>query len=114
MTKGKQGKAKEGGPTFEEAIDRLQGIVDRLEKGDVPLEEALRLFEEGVGLSRLCTARLEEAQQRLELLGKGSDGRPEAKPFALEGKGGVDDVDNEDDVDDLDDDEDMKGTPSLF
>src|SRR5439155_1094411 len=49
-------------PGFEEALARLETIVKSLENGDLPLEESLRLFEEGVSLTRLCAAKLEEAQ----------------------------------------------------
>ena len=46
---------------FEEALSQLEGLVARLEAGDLPLEEALRAFEEGVRLTRLCAERLEDA-----------------------------------------------------
>jgi len=62
-------------PGFEEALARLETIVKSLENGDLPLEESLRLFEEGVSLTRLCAAKLEEAQRRIEAPegGEGSD-----------------------------------------
>jgi exodeoxyribonuclease VII small subunit len=77
-------------PTFEAALRRLEEIVQRLEKGDLPLEESLALYEEGVGLSRLCHGKLEEAEGRIELLVKDArgdvatdkSGRPRTQPFA--------------------------------
>jgi exodeoxyribonuclease VII small subunit len=69
--------------TFEAAIKRLHEIVQTLERGDLPLEESLRLFEEGVKLSRLSQERLDAAQKRVdELLGVDSTGRAKTAPFA--------------------------------
>ena len=63
-------------PSFEDAVKRLSEIVQRLERGDLPLEESLRLFEEGVGLSRQSQAQLDGAQKRVEeLLGVDRDGK---------------------------------------
>jgi len=68
--------------TFEQAVKRLSTIVQALEKGDLPLEESLRLFEEGVTLSRTSQARLDAAQRRVEeLLGFDRDGRAKTAPF---------------------------------
>jgi exodeoxyribonuclease VII small subunit len=53
---------------FEAALTELDGIVKKLEEGDVPLEQSLQLFERGVQLSRFCHARLEEAERRIEIL----------------------------------------------
>jgi exodeoxyribonuclease VII small subunit len=53
---------------FEAAIDRLEAIVGRLERGELALEEALALFEEGVGLSRRLAEHLERAEQRVAIL----------------------------------------------
>lgn len=55
-------------PTFEEALKQLEAAVGRLEEGNLPLAEALRLFEEGLKASNLCRARLEEARQQVEVL----------------------------------------------
>lgn len=68
-------------PTFEEALGQLEALVSRLEGGDLPLEEALRLFEQGVGLTRLCTSRLEDAERRVHLLVRGPDGAEREVPF---------------------------------
>jgi len=63
-------------PSFEEALASLEGIVERLEKGELALEESLKLYEEGVRLSRLCHGKLEEAEGRIELLVKDARGEP--------------------------------------
>ena len=68
---------------FEEGLKRLEEIVGSLEKGDQPLEEALRLFEEGVRLSRYCSAKLNEAERKVEILLKNADGELAEKPFEL-------------------------------
>jgi exodeoxyribonuclease VII small subunit len=70
--------------------------VQRLEKGELSLEESLKLYEEGVRLARLCHAKLEEAEGRIELLMKDSrgeavsdpQGRPRTTPFKKEGGDG--------------------------
>jgi exodeoxyribonuclease VII small subunit len=54
--------------SFEGALERLEGIVDRLESGELPLEAALAAFEEGVALSRRCAGELDAAEQRIEVL----------------------------------------------
>ncbi|MBX3192464.1 MAG: exodeoxyribonuclease VII small subunit [Labilithrix sp.] len=72
--------------TFEEGIKRLSEIVQALERGDLPLEESLRLFEEGVSLSRASQERLDSAQKRVEeLLGFERDGKPRTTPFEVRG-----------------------------
>jgi len=54
--------------TFEQALTALEQIVERLESEALSLEEALALFEEGIGLARFCAGRLDEAERRIELL----------------------------------------------
>ncbi|MGB4780418.1 exodeoxyribonuclease VII small subunit [Candidatus Methylomirabilis sp.] len=69
---------------FEEALKQLEAIVSRLEIGDLPLEEALSIFEEGVRLTKLCSTRLSEAEQRVNILtrnAESSTGRLEERPF---------------------------------
>jgi len=61
-------KANEGKPGFEESLSDLERIVRQLESGDLPLERALELFEEGVVLARRCQSQLEEAERKVELL----------------------------------------------
>jgi exodeoxyribonuclease VII small subunit len=63
-------------PSFEQALAQLEQIVQRLERGDLPLEESLKLYEEGVRLSRLCQGKLEQAEGRIEVLLKDSRGEP--------------------------------------
>jgi exodeoxyribonuclease VII small subunit len=71
------------GPSFEVSIKRLNEIVTALERGDLPLEESLKLFEEGVKLSRLSQARLDAAEKRVEqLLSVDEQGRARTAPFA--------------------------------
>ena len=73
------------GPSFEDAIKRLTEIVHTLERGDLPLEESLRLFEEGVKLSRLSQDRLDKAEKRVEqLLAVDEQGRARTAAFATE------------------------------
>jgi len=66
---------------FEEALKELEEIVNRLEEGEIPLDEALQLFEQGVKLSRLCHTKLDEAQKRVEVLLKDEAGKMTARPF---------------------------------
>jgi exodeoxyribonuclease VII small subunit len=72
-----------GEPTFEEALSQLEALVARLEAGDLPLEEALRAFEEGVRLTRLCAERLEDAERRVHLLTRTAEGTEQEVPFGL-------------------------------
>ena len=57
-------------PSFEEALERLEGIVNQLEEGDLELESALVTFEEGVALTRRCAGQLDDAERRIEQLVK--------------------------------------------
>ena len=73
-------------PTFEEAMARLEAIVAQLEKGDLPLEQALTLFEEGTGLMKQCSKTLDAAEQKVVKLLRGPDGAPVEAPMEdLEG-----------------------------
>jgi exodeoxyribonuclease VII small subunit len=58
---------------FEAALDRLEGLVERLEGGELPLEDALLAFEEGVALTRRCAGQLERAERRIETLTREGD-----------------------------------------
>jgi len=60
--------------TFEQSLNDLERIVKQLEEGDLPLEESLKLFEEGVKLSRDCRERLSNAERRIEVLMKDANG----------------------------------------
>ncbi len=66
---------------FEEALDKLEEIVKRMEAGEMTLEESLKAFEEGIRLSRLCAKKLDEADRRVEILLR-QDGEIVSKPFA--------------------------------
>ena len=65
---------------FEECLQRLEKIVQELEKGDVPLEKSLTLFEEGMHLSSACRKELEQAEGKVEILLK-KNGKLQAEPF---------------------------------
>ncbi len=67
--------------SFEEALKRLEEIVRQLEKGEAPLGDSLKLFEEGTAMIRLCEKKLDEAEQQVVKLRKGADGTPEELPF---------------------------------
>ena len=69
---------------FEDCLARLEQIVGKLEAGNLPLEESLTIFEEGVGLARSCSRYLEEAEKRIEVLAKDESGALGARPFAWE------------------------------
>ena len=66
---------------FEAALARLEEIVRSLESGELALEQSLKLFEEGVKLARVCNARLEDAERKVEVLLKDKNGRITAKAF---------------------------------
>ena len=66
---------------FEAAVAELESIVKKLEEGDLPLEQSLKLYERGVELSRYCHARLEDAERRIELLNE--RGELKAAPASL-------------------------------
>jgi len=72
---------KSSSPDFEKALTELEGLVERLERGDLPLDEALVTFERGVELTRHCQASLKAAQQKVEILLKRSDAT-EIEPFS--------------------------------
>ncbi len=67
-------RQKQATPDFETALAELEAIVQRLEQGELPLEESLRQFERGVVLTRSCQKALRQAEQKIQLLAKGSDG----------------------------------------
>jgi exodeoxyribonuclease VII small subunit len=67
--------------SFETSLRELERIVEQLEAGDLPLEQSLELFEQGVRLSRDCQRRLDEAEQKVEVLLRGDDGTIRSAPF---------------------------------
>jgi len=72
-------------PNFEQCLQRLEAIVQELEKGDVPLDKALALFEEGIQLSGSCRKELEDAEGKIEILLK-QNGKLQPEPFEVEVK----------------------------
>lgn len=68
-------------PNFEKALQQLEEIVHELESGDLPLEKALKKFEDGVRLSKLCADKLDETEKRVILLMQDSAGNPTEVPF---------------------------------
>lgn len=66
---------------FEEALKKLEKIVGDLESGNLPLDESLEKYEEGIRLSRMCAKKLEVARKKVEILLKSEDGSVELKPF---------------------------------
>jgi exodeoxyribonuclease VII small subunit len=73
---------------FETQLAALEKVVRDLERGDLPLEESLKLFEEGVRLSRECQERLNQAERRIEVLLRDGEGRPVLSAFDEEGASG--------------------------
>lgn len=73
---------------FEDAMKELEDIVKRLESGDLSLEESLKIFEEGIALSRYCFKKLEEAEKRVSILIKNEEGI-KREPFESEEIEGV-------------------------
>jgi exodeoxyribonuclease VII small subunit len=71
---------------FERSLSRLEEVVKRLESPQLSLDEAMKLFEEGVALSRECQKQLEEAEGRVEILLKKADGKLTAEKFEPEGE----------------------------
>jgi exodeoxyribonuclease VII small subunit len=69
---------------FEDALLRLEQIVDRLEAGNLPLDESLTVFEEGVGLARRCARYLDDAEKRIELLTRDANGMLKTEPLVLD------------------------------
>lgn len=61
--------------SFEDSLNRLEKIVESLEQGQVPLDEALNLYEEGIQLSKVCAEKLKAAEMRIKKLAKGADGQ---------------------------------------
>src|SRR5687768_16686108 len=75
---------KEKKKSFEASLQELEKIVRRLEDGDLPLEESLKLFENGVRLSRECQERLNQAERRIEILLQDEEGNPVLQTIGTE------------------------------
>ena len=72
---------------FEDSLARLEQIVGQLETGNLPLEESLKVFEEGIAMARHCARYLEEAEKRIEILTKDDQGALGTTPFTWEPEG---------------------------
>jgi exodeoxyribonuclease VII small subunit len=70
---------------FEKSLARLEDVVKRLEQPNLPLTEAMKLFEEGLQLAQQCQKQLQEAEGRVEILLKSADGKLAAEPFRPKG-----------------------------
>jgi len=70
--------------TFEQSMKKLEQIVQELESGDLPLEEAMQKFEEGIKLSKLCSEKLDETEKKITLLLQDQKGNVFEKPFFSE------------------------------
>jgi len=68
---------------FEEAMERLENIVESLESGDLSLEESLKIFEEGMKLVNFCSKKLEEAEEKVTMLIKDQNGKYSHQPFEV-------------------------------
>jgi len=66
---------------FESAMDRLETIVEKMESGKLPLEELIVRYEEGMKLVKICQERLATAEQKIEIIGRDSAGKPVVKDF---------------------------------
>lgn len=69
---------------FEDAMARLETIVSELEKGDLPLDESLKIFEEGIRLSKTCLKMLDEAERKVEILVQDKEGKKRLRAFSLD------------------------------
>lgn len=69
------------GVTFESMMQRLQDLVDRLEAGNLTLEDSIRAYEEGMSLVRKCTAVLSQAEERIQKLTRDAAGKPVTEPL---------------------------------
>lgn len=67
--------------SFETALQELEGIVEKLERGDAPLEESITIYQRGAALKAHCEAKLKDAQLKVEKIVIGSDGQASTQPF---------------------------------
>jgi exodeoxyribonuclease VII small subunit len=79
--KGAEPVLSRDGLTFEQAIQRLEGIVADMEGAELPLEDVIKKYEEGTRLVRFCSQKLEEAEKKIEILAKKTDGTVVLEPF---------------------------------
>lgn len=71
-------------PSFEESLKRLETVVDQLERGELTLEESLKLFEEGVNITAACKRELDAAEGKVQMLVKQRDGSLKPEDFEAE------------------------------
>ncbi|MBT3311633.1 MAG: exodeoxyribonuclease VII small subunit [Desulfobacterales bacterium] len=70
--------------TFEQSLKQLEEIIEDLESADMPLEKALKKFEEGIKLSKYCSTKLDETERKISILTKDQEGNLSEKPFLTE------------------------------
>ena len=87
---------------FEKAFDQLEKIVHRLENEELPLDDSLQLFEQGIRLSRFCNQKLEEVEKKIELILSDATGQPTIEPFEAVGEAALNEagLNDEDEVED--------------
>ena len=73
--------------TFEQSMKQLERIVQELEGGDLPLESAIKKFEEGMKLTKFCSEKLDETEKKVSILLKNAEGRISEEPFSAEDDG---------------------------
>jgi exodeoxyribonuclease VII small subunit len=83
MSKPARADAAKGGLPFEEALKRLEGVVEAMESGDLPLETLLSRYEEGAQLVKICQEKLAEAEVKIQQLEKTASGEIKLKPVEL-------------------------------
>ncbi|MCH8040706.1 MAG: exodeoxyribonuclease VII small subunit [Nitrospirales bacterium] len=71
---------------FEDALARLETIVAELEKGDLPLDDSLKIFEEGIKLSKTCLKMLDDTERKVEIMVQEKDGRKRLRALTIEDK----------------------------
>ena len=76
-----EGTKNKKAKTFEQSVSRIDEIVSKLEQGDVALDDALTLFEEGTGLVKSCFTLLDKAEQKVKIFTRGKDGEPTDDDF---------------------------------
>jgi exodeoxyribonuclease VII small subunit len=79
-----KGNLKMAQKTFEQSMKQLERIVQELEEGDLPLEKAIKKFEQGIKLSKLCSEKLDETEKKISVLLKNSEGQLTEKPISAE------------------------------
>ena len=69
---------------FEDALARLETIVTELERGDLPLNDSLKMFEEGIKLSKTCLKMLDDAERKVEIMVQDKDGKKRVEAYSIE------------------------------